>query len=166
MSTQKAKFELYRRLQELGFGYEEATSLRRIEMALKRWAERECGDGSNWAVERDEKTGKPFNVYHGPGAARSYPIVDREAGALRRLKKIVWARNDREAAHATGREVLAYHQGDPRGCMLYLVRSGDLPEVSDESMVKCSGPAVIKDGASRLRWLLSCFYTRGLAICC
>lgn len=141
MSTQKAKFELYSRLQNLGFTYEEAVSLRRIEMTLQSWAERECGDGSDWAIERDETTDAPYNVYHGEGKARRYRIADREKGALRRMVAIVEARNRRCAA--TLGNVVPYHQGDCRGAMLYIVRCADIPT-----------------GAK----LESC-YTNGLAVC-
>lgn len=126
MSTQKAKFELFARLQGLGFTYEEAAQLRRIEMTLQRWGERECGDGSDWAIERDEATGKPFNTYHGQtfgDRVKRYPIADREAGALRRLAAIVKARNDRMISDDC---IVFYHQTDPRGCALYLVKSKDL----------------------------------------
>ncbi len=121
MSTQKSKFELFRRLSELGFTYEEAAQLRRIEMTLHRWAEQECGDGNNfcsWAIERDDVTGKPFRcVYPHDGKMKRHPIADREAGALKRLAVIV-------ARHP---EFASYYQTDPRGCALYLIRKSDLP---------------------------------------
>lgn len=144
MSTQKVKFELFNRLQKLGFTFEEAVSLRRIEIALKRWAEQECGtsnDHASFSIERDEATGKPFRcVYpHSGRNALRYPVADREAGALRRLKAIVAARNAREGGVA----VVPYHQGDPRGCALYLLTSDQL-----------------SDGAP-----IDNVYTRGLAVC-
>ncbi len=208
MSTQKAKFALFQRLQNLGFTYEEAVQLRRIEMTLQRWSERECGGDSNWAIERAEPRklaiwcdgnrpdglkivslcpngrriedvkilpdhikagndpkvfppeavailerfqrleietdGKPFNVYHGEGKSRRYPIADREAGALRRLKAIVDARNLRATTdNEAGNFVLPYHQTDPRGCALYLITRAHL-------------------GAADIS---SC-YTNGLSVCC
>lgn len=143
MATQKSKFELYSRLQSLGFTYEEARQLRRIEMTLQRWAERECGDGSDWAIERDETTNKPFNVYHGAGKPRRYPVADREAGALRRLKAIVDARNLRATTDAeSGGDVIPYHQGDCRGAMVYLLTRAQLGADNIDSV-----------------------YTRGLAVC-
>lgn len=151
MSTQKAKFALYSKLQDLGFTYEEAFALRRIELTLQSWAVRECGDGSDWAIERDEKTGKPYNTYHGQGRARRYAIADREAGALRRLAAIVAARNARGNGHDINMTpyapnhpafVLAYHQGDCRGCMLYLLTREQLGADAIDSV-----------------------YTRGLAVC-
>lgn len=202
MSTQKAKFELYQRLQRLGFTYDEAAQLRRIEMTLQRWAEAECGDANGNAIERGEGaelqlinwpdaagdvwlvekreggltpirqfptkdlqdpialralrrkkaqdlTGVPYRTFDlGRNGERGrYRIADREAGALRRLKAIVAARNHREertefmAANAQD-HVFAYHQSDPRGCALYLVTRAQL---GSDSIDSC--------------------YTRGLAVC-
>jgi hypothetical protein len=153
MSTQKAKFALFSRLQDLGFTYEDACQLRRIEMTLQRWAERECGDGSDWAIERDEATGKPFNVYHGEGKPRRYAIADREAGALRRLAAIVAACNARLGYSM----IIPYHQTDCRGCMLYLIRAADIPS-----------PALSTDHPEfnrEMGKILDQYYTRGLAVC-
>jgi len=55
--------------------------------------------------------GKPRR-YYGQNMDHSYSIADREAGALKRLNKIM-------AAHP---DWLAYHQGDPRGCALYIIQ--------------------------------------------
>ncbi len=155
MTKQKAKFELYQRLQNLGFTYEEAAQLRRIEMTLQRWAEAECGDSNDFcskAIERDETTGKPFQViYHHSGLiskASRYPIADREAGALRRLKAIVDARNARKFPNGLSDAdchpdfVFPYHQSDPRGCAVYLVRTSDFNGQSIDQV-----------------------YNRGLAVC-
>lgn len=154
MSTQKQKFALFQRLQNLGFTYEEAAQLRRIEMTLHRWAELECGDGNewgSWAIERDETTEKPFMVRHhyrhgrGKDTMTRYAIADREAGALRRLGAIM----------ASKPSLVAYHQTDPRGCALYIVHRPGLVE-----------GATHEESARELhRWLES-NYSRGLAVCC
>jgi hypothetical protein len=137
MSTQKAKFELFRRLQDLGFTYDEAAQLRRIEMTLHRWCELECGDSNGNAIERDEKTGKTYWAYEPsmtrdsrypgvPQMRRRYPIADRESGALRRCQKIIDAGN---ARRTEDRGLLSfYYQGDCRGAALYILRPGDVPE--------------------------------------
>lgn len=147
MSTQKAKFELFTRLQRLGFTYEESAALRRIEMTLRRWGEAEC----NGEIQRDDETGKPRGYYTGPfpGNDRpSWPIADREAGALRRCKAIVDARNRREYGEGSRLADLApdfvtfYHQGDPRGCSLYLITREQLGNAAIDSV-----------------------YNRGLAVC-
>lgn len=115
MTTQK--WQMIASLERLGIKTHEAMQLRRISLALHRWAERECGDGSNWAIERDETTGKPFNVYHGEGKRSRYPIADKEAGALRRLAAIM-------APYK--RRLVAFHQGDCRGAALYIIRKADV----------------------------------------
>ena len=155
MSTQKAKFALFSRLRDLGFTYDEAASLRRIEMTLSRWSEAECGDAQGRCIERDPQTEKPFVTYERANGERSkpFPIADREAGALRRLKSILAARNARHPVKGNyvdpqdpraGMHLEFYHQTDPRGCALYLLRPGDVP------------PG--KDAAA--------FYSNGLAVCC
>jgi hypothetical protein len=124
--------------------------MRRIEMTLSRWGEAMC----NGEIQRDEKTGKPFRG--------RYAIADREAGALKRLEKIVSARNARHPESL----VHAYHQTDPRGCTLYVVRVSDLPDTNDDDMRRHSGDWPLKSEATRLQWALECYYTRGLAVCC
>jgi len=106
----------------LGFTMDETDRLLKIERTLHRWHELECGSGNDygttWHVEREETTKKPFMVMYfrgGQKSRRSYP--DKEKGALRRLSEIL-----------KGKNVTAYQQGDPRGCALYLVRPGDVPE--------------------------------------
>lgn len=158
MSTQKAKFELFNRLQALGFTYDEAVQLRRIEMTLSRWSAMECGDSneySSWAITRDEKTGKPYMERHyyrhgrGSDSTHRYAVADREAGALRRLAAIIKARNERAQGHAMANRlpdaavVHAYHQSDPRGCSLHLITDAQLGNDPIDSV-----------------------YTRGLAVCC
>lgn len=104
-------------------------------------------------VARDEETGKPYMEVHPyNGKSYRYPIADREAGALRRLRTIVDARNTRERsddkrrASAAG-HVFAYHQGDPRGCALYLC--------TREQLTGRDGEALPIDS----------HYTRGVAVC-
>ena len=137
----KTTIELVCKLRDLGFDLDEALALRRIEMTLSRWGERECGDGNeygSWAIERDDETEKPFLVHHhfnhghGKDTVTRTPIPDREAGAMRRLSKIM-------AAHAN---LVAYHQTDPRGCALYIL---DRSQVNGDD--------------------ISTIYTRGLAVC-
>ena|SRR3990167_4045963 len=99
--------------------FDDANTLRRAELTLQRWHELECGDGNNygsWAIERDDNgDGPPFMVHHhyrhgnGADTVTRTRIADREAGALRRVAAIC----KRLGAHY-------YHQGDPRGCALYV----------------------------------------------
>jgi len=165
MSTQKKKFELYSRLQALGFTYYEAHSLRRIEMTLSLWAEGECGDESGRCIERDEKTNRPYMTYDkGTNGQRGrYSIADRETGALKRLGKIVAARNAR--AYVNGKcinPVAAYHQGDCRGCMLYIVSAEHLAPEFKEWRAQNTGANA---AAFPFHQYLPSLYTRGVAVC-
>ncbi len=140
------RVRLLDRLRDLGFTYDEAESLRRIEMTLQRWGELECGnsdDYKSWHVERDEETGKPsmrIIPHRGDAKGHSYPIADREAGAQKRMNKIVAARNARRPD-----QVVAYNQGDPRGCCLYVVPVSELDADKPDS--------------------IHSLYTRGVAVC-
>lgn len=106
-------------MEDLGFSYSEAQSLRRIEMTLHRWSENEC----NGDIERDEETGKTYAVSRaytqGTGEYKRWPTADRETGALTRLKRIM-------AKHPL---LWFYHQTDPRGCQLYIGRTTDVQGV-------------------------------------
>ena len=107
-------------LLQLGFTQGEATALRRISMTLHRWHEKECGiDGG--CIERDETTNRP--LWRSEYTGRTWSIPDREAGALKRLRKIMQDRNTRQA------DAISYYvQTDPRGAPLYILRPGDVPE--------------------------------------
>lgn len=108
-------------------------------MTLKRWHELQCGDGNDygtsWCLEREEHTEKPFMVtYYRDGriSRRVYP--DKEKGALKRIAEVLKAKKGISGF---------YQQGDPRGCALYILRNGDIP-----------------DGESA-----SAYYSRGVAVC-
>ena len=127
--------DFYNRLSEFGFTYTEIETLRRAQMTLHRWSEMECGDGNDyasWSIERDETTGKPYKCVY-PHSGKSYrtPVADLEKGALRRIAAIM----------ANYPHLWFYHQGDPRGCSLYVGRNAD-----------------VMDGA------LESLYTRGIAV--
>jgi len=123
-------------LVSLGFTRDEADALRRISMTLHRWHERECGDG-NGCIEREKQTGIPYwysaNArYVDPHDPRAYcRIPDREAGARKRLAKIIEARNARSETNIS--YLQEYIQTDPRGAALYILRPGDVPEGEDAS---------------------------------
>lgn len=103
-------FELQSKLAELGFDYHETEALRRISMTLSRWAEHEC----NGDIETDDD-GKAYRVNQGGPwngwKVTRYRVPNREAGAKRRLAKIL----------ANHPDFTYYHQTDPRGVALYLV---------------------------------------------
>jgi hypothetical protein len=113
---------LYRGLEITGFRRDEIASLRRISHTLRSWAESECGSYDS-SIERDETTGKAYRRVQrrrldGTWMDRRYQIPDLEAGALRRLAAIM-------ANHPA---LASYHQGDPRGAALYILRPGDVPD--------------------------------------
>lgn len=87
-----------------------------------------------------ETGSKPFMVNHhymhgaGKDTVTRTLIADRERGALRRLAVIM--------AKYPGYQ--AYHQTDPRGAALYILRSGDVPEGESLSRVYTNGIAVMR----------------------
>ncbi len=89
------------------------------------------------AISGSLRAMKQFNIPHQEltrtETMRRYPVADREKGALKRLAAIM-------AGHP---ELLAYHQTDCRGCMVYILKRSD-----------------IADGAR-----IDSVYTRGMAVC-
>ena len=137
----KERMLVLERLGKLGIGYDEAQVLRRISMTLSRWGELECGDGNeygSWAIERDETNEKPYMVRHsyrhgqGKDTVHRTRIADLEKGALKRLQAIMSKHPD----------LLAYHQTDPRGCAVYVLRKDDVPVGSSIDSVYNRGVAV------------------------
>ena len=140
-TTAKERYEVLSRLEKAGISYEHANALRRISMTLSRWGELECGDGNeygSWAIERDESTEVPYMVHHrymhgqGKDTVHRTRIADREKGALKRLQAIMSKHPD----------LLAYHQTDPRGCAVYVLRKDDVPVGSSVDSVYNRGVAV------------------------
>lgn len=118
----KREFErrhrLYSTLESHGFTVDEIDSLRRISNALSRWSEGEC----NGEIERDETTGQTYRIiFPGMPNERRSPCRDKESSSLRRLASIL--QNHGEWTY--------YHQGDPRGCALYLINKAKLQEYAD-----------------------------------
>lgn len=115
MSTRDKIFRLQTLLAKRGrtLDFDTVAALRRAEMTLHRWAEKECGDSNDYfsyCVVRDEGTGKTYlETTPHTGKTRRTQIADLETGALRRVKKIC-------ADHA----LFYFHQTDPRGCALYI----------------------------------------------
>jgi hypothetical protein len=128
-NTKKTRLmHLQNTLCNLGFALGDVHTLLSIERGLQRWHELECGTGDDKvsvSVERDEKTEKPFRRVQymgrdGKWVDRKTPCRDMEKSNLRRLSRIM-----------EGKAVRAYVQGDPRGCALYILRPGDVPEGKD-----------------------------------
>ena len=83
-------------------------------------------------MERDEATSKTYRVNAMTG--RRTPCADRETGALRRVAAIM----------ARYPQFTVYHQTDPRGAPLYVLRPGDVPEGEDPAAYYSRGLAVYK----------------------
>ena len=98
----------YETMNRMGFDFETANKLRLIEKTLHRWSEAEC----NGEIQREGENGdgRPRR-YYGQFMDHSYPVADREAGAIKRLAAIMTAHPD----------FVSYVQGDPRDCALYLI---------------------------------------------
>jgi hypothetical protein len=86
-------------------------------------------------VFEHDDDGLPFEEFHPHsegGVARYTRLPDREKGARKRLAKIM----TKYPALKT------FIQGDPRGCALYVLREGDVPEGADVSSCYTRGIAV------------------------
>lgn len=123
---QESRYHMYRALSSLGLTFDECETLRRCAMTLHRWAEHEC----NGAIQRDETTGRPY-VHSTYDGRKLYQTADRERGALERATAIV-------KAHG----LTVYHQGDPRGASLYVLRPSDVKEGEDADSVYSRGIAI------------------------
>lgn len=110
---------VYSRLISAGLSLDDAVALRRCALTLRRWFERECGDANGWYLERDEATGKTYNV--NSNTDRRYRTPDRETGARKRAASII--------ANYPG--LTLYVQTDPRGAAVYVLRPGDVPTGED-----------------------------------
>ena len=110
-----------------GISVDDARILRNAAMALHRWFERECGDGTG-AIERDDATGKP--VWRSSYTGRAFYIPDRETGARKRIAAIM----------VRYPELRAYVQGDPRGAALWILRPQDSPVGEENGNYSCGLP--------------------------
>ena len=113
-----------------GMNLRDVDTLIRAERTLSRIGTDYC----NGTLQRDESDGKVYRHYGNGTFGPFWPVkvADREAGALKRIDKICKAAS-----------VTYYHQGDPRGCSLYIIRPGD-----------------IRDGQK-----IDCCYSNGVSIC-
>ncbi len=117
---QTARF--FNLMAENGFTYDETAALLKSERALRKWGELACGTGDDARsvhIFRDE-SGKPFYSVQfyagGQWRERIQPRRDTEKAALAKVDAIM--------ANKPG--FRAYHQTDPRGCSLYIIRPGDI----------------------------------------
>ena len=129
----KRQAELYMHLRDElaahGVTADETDVLLRCSRTLSTWAEHGC----NGAIQRDGDSGDGLPYWYNTNTGkRCGRTADREAGAIRRARAII-------EAHG----LTMYHQGDPRGCALYVIRPGDVPEGKD----------------------VGAYYNRGIAVC-
>jgi hypothetical protein len=124
------QYQQEQRLAVLGFNPAEAETLRRISMTLSHWSEAEC----NGEITVDDETGQAYRQYgHNGGPFLTVKCPNREAGAIRRLRKILKS----HPGFAT------YYQMDPRGAALYIYRPDDLePGQSIDSVYSSIGICV------------------------
>lgn len=132
------------RLMQVNISESDAFALRRAAMALHSWYELECGNGNDygsWAIERDDNgDGPPFMVHHHyqHGRGKDYTtrqrIPDRETGARKRIDDIM----------TRYPQFVAYHQTDPRGAALSIVRLTDIPEGQSVECYYDRGTAVYR----------------------
>jgi hypothetical protein len=105
-------------LYSIGMTDDDARALRRISLTLRRWYEHEC----NGAIQRDGERGDGAPFWHSTFDGRKiYRAPDRERGALKRMAALM----------ARYPALTPYVQGDPRGCAVYVLRPGDVPEGKD-----------------------------------
>jgi hypothetical protein len=97
-------------LESLGLDWDEAETLRRASMTLRRWGEMEC----NCDVERID--GKVM-IRYSSEQRKPVCIRDRETPALARCEAI-----------AKRRGLVFYHQSDPRGAAVYIGKPESIPE--------------------------------------
>ena len=103
-------------INKLGLTAYRWNQLRRAEIALHAWAEKEC----NGQIQFDEEKGKHVlycvNEY-GDFTIPACWINDSKAHYLKEATR-----------HAKAAGLRVYHQGDCRGCSLYLYKQLDLDE--------------------------------------
>jgi hypothetical protein len=123
----KYRRNTFETLARMGIAHADASALVRASATLHTWAEHEC----NGVIQRDDETGKP--AWYSPHTGRRIGSTsDRETGAVKRAQAI-----------AARYGLTAYHQGDPRGCALYLVRPDDVPAGADIGSYYSRGIAVV-----------------------
>ncbi len=128
MNKRQKTAAFFDRMTNLGFSHAETDALLKAERALSRFAELECGISDanrSISVFRDEETGRPFyRVEYRVGndwKTRIEPKRDTEKAALQTVERIMESKPG----------FSAYHQTDPRGVSLYIIRPGDIEAGED-----------------------------------
>ena len=128
MNKRQKTAAFFDRMTNLGFSHAETDALLKAERALSRFSELECGISDanrSISVFRDEETGKPFyRIEYRVGnnwRERTQPKRDTEKAALQTVARIMESKPG----------FSAYHQTDPRGVSLYIIRPGDIEAGED-----------------------------------
>ena len=128
MNKRQKTAAFFDRMTNLGFSHAETDALLKAERALSRFAELEFGISDcnrSISVFRDEETGKPFyRVEYRVGndwKTRTEPKRDTEKAALQTVARILEGKPG----------FSAFHQTDPRGVSLYIMRPGDIEAGED-----------------------------------
>jgi hypothetical protein len=124
----KERTNTFQTLARLGISDADAATLVRASATLHTWHEHEC----NGTIQRDEETGMCY-WYNADTGKRLWSTSDRETGATKRIN----------ATLARYPGLMAYVQGDPRGCALYIIRPGDVPAGEDVGSYYSRGIAVV-----------------------
>lgn len=127
----KWKHDIVAALMHAGVKRDDAAALRRISMTINAWNIRMC----NGDIQRCETSNIPYTWFRpalGKPMQQGPRAADREAGAMKRLKDIM----SRYPAMSH------YVQGNPRGCCLYIIRPGDVPEGKEIDSHYTNGIAV------------------------
>ena len=117
--------------------------LRNCERGLHRWSEQECNGEIQW----DEDSNTPYRYrqsIYGDFTESPQPCFNREAHLLDEARK---------QAKRFGLEI--YHQGDPRGCALWLYSQSALEERCERS------EQLRKPGMG----ISACYNSVGTAVC-
>lgn len=124
----KERDNTFAALARLGISNADAAVLVRASATLHTWHEHEC----NGTKQQDEATGH-WHWYNPSTGRKIGRTPDLEAGAKRRIAEVM----------ARYPALTAYIQGDPRGCALYILRPGDVPEGCDADSYYSRGIAVV-----------------------
>ena len=122
-------------LAELGLNPSAIRQLMRIERTLHHLAERQC-NGDGWGP-REWANGRSFPAWGEGDDAR---CEKREKSLMAKAQAL--CDEIRESWSYDGEKLLAYHQGDPRGGALYIVKESELKGRDIGSCYSSCGVAV------------------------
>ena len=134
MRPPRHKYDARPLLEQAGVSPEDARRLLRVSRQLRRWHELECGTEEG-GVQRNEETGVLMWYSNRTHAWTPYGGRDNETQAKHTLDQVM----------ARYPHLRAFIQGDPRGCALYILRLGDVPDGELADAYYTNGIAVYKE---------------------